>query len=87
MKISRFDYKKQKELLDSYIGEEIIYNDKKYTIVKFMSGDIQVTGSNYNIDTIWTVCILSQNKEMIELPINILFKICYPHLCWLEINC
>ncbi len=83
MKVSRFDYIKQYELLKSYIGEKIIYKNDIYTIEKIVSGDIQVIGRDYNNDTIWTVCILSKNEE-IELPIDVIFKICYPHLCWEE---
>ena len=86
MKISRFDYKRQKELLDCYIGEEIIYNNEKYKIVKIISGDIQVMGVDYKIDTIWTVRVLSQNNKIKEVPIDNIFKVCYPHLCWKEVE-
>ena len=84
MKISRFDYKKQKELLEPYIGEDILYNNTIYNILRISSGPIRVSGDDYNKDTIWCVCILSQDNNLLNIPIEELFNILYPHLCWLE---
>ena len=84
MKISRFDYKKQKELLEPHIGENILYKNKFYKIEDILSGPIQVTWEDYNRDTIWIICVLSNDNETINIPIEELFKILYPYLCWLE---
>lgn len=84
MKISRFDYKKQKELLESYIGEDIIYKGEVYKIEEISSGTIQMKGEDYSTDTTWNVCLLSRNNEIINPHIDEIFKICYPHFCWLE---
>lgn len=84
VKVSKTDYRRQKELLESYIGEEILYNGEEYKIENLFSGPIQIKGEDYSVNTTWNVCILSQNNEIVEISIDKLFGICYPHLCWME---
>lgn len=71
-KISKFDYKKQKELLSKYIGQNIIYNGLIYELIDFFE---------YTNKISYIKCVLRKDRlKSITVPINIIFEICYPNV-------
>ncbi len=84
-KVSKYDYKKQYEMLETFIGENIIYDNIIYKLVNIYIGPI-LGNDNYEYvnKSHWCVCILKNNIGFLYPHINGIFKSCYPHLCWLE---
>ena len=71
MKVSKTDYKTQKEMLTEYISQHIIYQGKIYTLVDFFEYLVN--------DKPIVECVLSfRDEESITVPIIEIFKVCYP---------
>ena len=83
-KISKTDYLKQKEMLESYVGKVINYDNKKYLLIEINGNKIEGKSDNGDVNlSYWYVCILFDIVEHKFISVNIydVFKCCYPLFC------
>lgn len=81
MKVSKTDFKTQKELLTKCIGYSLKYDDTIYRLVTVEIGEISRNPKDLDCDKYWEVCVLQCNEHYIYPKIYEVFKIFYPHLC------
>lgn len=77
MKVSKTDYKTQKEMLTEYIGQHITYDNVDYILYDFL--DIKITDDkeNHYIEGI----LMDSNFNKNNIPVSVIFKIVYPQCC------
>lgn len=78
--ISKFDYKTQKEMLEDYIGQNIVYNEDDYQLLNFI--EVEITSTDYKLPKYYIECLLIDKcGNRIQVCVNEIFKICFPQYC------
>ena len=81
MKVSKTDYKTQKEMLTKCIGQRITYKDTEGVLEAVEIGELLHNPDDINLNKYWDICVLRCNNQFIYPKIYEVFKIFYPHLC------
>lgn len=78
--ISKFDYKTQKEMLEDYIGQYIVYNEDDYQLLNFI--EVEITSTDYKLPKYYIECLLiDKYKNKVQVCVNEIFKIYFPPYC------
>ena len=78
IKVSKTNYITQKEMLNEYIGKQIVYKGVVYKLLDFLDIKIEsLDNVSHNIQ-----CVLVDEKgKRCEVFIEYIFEVCFPKYC------
>lgn len=78
-KVSKSDYKKQQELLESYIGKQIVYRGNVYNLLQFL--DVTISTDDFPCKHRIECILVDKNGIFYNIFIGDIFENCFPEYC------